>query len=709
VNACPRLAVLLAAGLLTLCASAPALATEDHSIEQSAKLFLGYRAVSTDRTPARAAEYQLLQSGPVAHLTLQSPENDHQIFLDARIQNENEHRIDFEWDYKALLRVGLRSEGLVHNLDHIPFVHEPAYSPASTIPRIVYEDQEPWRTHRLDITTQQAHLRAKLPSYPAHINLSYWRFEKEGNQQLRFTAENCATSCHMVSSTRPVDRVTEEVKGGLDAHIGWIDISFEQLYRELRVNEPPPVYAFGMHGVDQPAFNFVEITRNAGDYLHNTTPELRLTQSTIKANTSVAGGLNGAASFSIGQRENRSDLTVVTPIYAKTDFYKATGDVTYTPSQHWTIHLRYRLLDLDSRNSDQLRSDGLTEERQPVEVREAMDIRRAFHAASINYRPTRAFSLRADASREIIKRSNTGGPEPFHGFIYDPFSSPAQINPVWALPEEEVIDRFRLSVYSRLLARSALKINAWAEYRTSDEPAYGTSFEEGKEAFLSLTYSPEPRWGFTANGRALEENNDARRVVQFTSMDLAVPFDLHRKKEQQNATAGLWLNPAERITLDTHYGFLRTRIVQDLLFGRQPAPTELGGPRDYTIRADDSEYKQSVHSVSAGTSWQLLERLGWRLEGYHIRSRALFSPTSFAREFIYNSGTVPNGMATSSDLSEISRIDIRQNGVRSRLNWQIDTRVAANFEFTYDDYEDLNGDTFDGSVQTYLTGLTWTW
>ncbi len=85
-----------------------------------------------------------------------------------------------------------------------------------------------------EITINEVKLRGKVPDYPAHINLSYWRLEKKGDMQLRFVDESCAGNCHMQSRTRKINMVTEEITAGFDAHLGPVDIAFLQTLREFR-------------------------------------------------------------------------------------------------------------------------------------------------------------------------------------------------------------------------------------------------------------------------------------------------------------------------------------------------------------------------------------------------------------------------------------------------------------------------------------------
>ena len=52
--------------------------------------------------------------------------------------------------------------------------------------------------------------------------------------QLRFVDESCSGNCHMQSRTRKINRVTEEITAGFDAHLGPADIAFLQTLREFR-------------------------------------------------------------------------------------------------------------------------------------------------------------------------------------------------------------------------------------------------------------------------------------------------------------------------------------------------------------------------------------------------------------------------------------------------------------------------------------------
>jgi hypothetical protein len=98
-----------------------------------------------------------------------------------------------------------------------------------------------------------------------------------------------------------------------------------------------------------------------------------------------------------------------------------------------------------------------------------------------------------------------------------------------------------------------------------------------------------------------------------------------------------------------------------------------------------------------------MERLNWRLEGYHIRSHAEFSPDFDSRDLDYDGNILP---ASPDALQDISEVDIRQNGFKTRVRWQLSDILTAGVEYTFDDYDDRNSNAFDGSVQTFLANLT---
>jgi len=678
-------------GLAAFLALHGAAFAEETSSGLEARVGLGYRAFSIDGDPGRAAEYVYPHSSPVAEAEVTAYQGHHHAFVEAAYRNEEDFRAEAHLDHSGLLRFNLRAERFFHNLEHFPYAPgtPEARLPASVAgnPRADFADSDPGADYGLSVDITEAQLRAKLADYPAHVNLNYWRFEKEGEKQLRYVRENCAGACHMQSRTRDLDRVVEEFKGGVDGHFGPVDVIFEQVYREFRDHESIPLDAFERHS---------RRDNLTGDetrlFQHDEDPDSKYVASTVKAHSSLSGGVVGAASFTIGERENRSDLVDVRFVESETDFYKATGDLTLIPSPQWTLNFRYRLLDMDNDNSNRLGVPGYDDYSGEIDViRENIDIRRANYAATVTYRPAKKLSLKGEYQREEIHRGNTGDAEYFH--------SPNDHDLVWELPQDEVLNRYRLGFTARMLERSRLKLNGWYQYRTSDDPAYGNSAEDAHQVFLGAMLTPSSLWGMNASVSALDESNNDHQIVQFINAGATkVPVDLDRRREQQSLAVGLWVNPAAGVSAGLNYGYLRTRILQDLLFGSQPDPDLATG---YSIKDENVEYSQRVHTLSANLSWQLLETLRASIEGHHIRSFGDYDPNFFR-----------SGLANPADsvgLEELSEVDIRQNGMNLGLAWSPTPVWTCSANFTYDDYEERNSSVFDGTVETYMVSLARSW
>src|SRR5210317_1005333 len=695
-------------------------------------IIAGYRGVSEDNNPSRALEYDSLKSSPLFNVDLATDQGSYFLNFNFDYLNENDYSGELNLNSKGLAQVNLRSERFFHSLDHIPYdngytggepttavpdpplVRVPTGRPAegsrpdgeftnslgNDVERTFYTDQNPSDDYGLRLDTNEFKVRVKHPTYPAHLNLAYWRYEKKGDKQLRFVGENCATACHMQSKTRKVDRVTEEFKAEVDAHVGIVDLGLETLFRTFHDRESIPRDNFGSHSRGR------DISGNP--LQHSEDPDSQITELTLKANTAPSGGLVGSASFTIGKRENESDLTSISPVKAETDYYKTAADATYTPSENWTFNLRYRLLDLDSDNTDQFSAGSYgNTNNNPLEVRDPVDITRSWYQAIVNYRPSRHLTLKGELRREDIDRSNTGHGGEHESIDQNNPNDPIQINPRWELPDEETITLAKLGFSARLLEKSALKFSGWVSIQHSDDPAYGSSFEDSQQLFLSGSYNPSPFWGFLANARFLKQENDSQELYD---------YEFKRDKDQQNINLGTYVTPRNGLSFDLNYGYFHTEIDQGILVGtgeyfvpRFP----FFRPVNYAIADDSGDYEQTINTLTLGMTWQILEALSCRLEGHYSESEASFSP-DFNVEGpypynIYGQTDLYYGTQTSSDLKEISELDIQQIGLRGRINWKIDEDWSCSMETTYDDYDDKNSNYYDGSVQTAMVSFSRSW
>jgi len=641
----------------------------------------GYLGHSLKDEPGRAGEFKSLQSGPTFDLRLFGDTGPFYLDLEGAYRNEDDYALSAGLNGKGQVSLSVRSDRFVHNFSHIPYDNTVEGSrPDSNFgsdrgsQTLFYSDADPGESYGLRLDFKEAKAKVKLPNYPAHLNLSYWRYEKKGETQLRFadhgSANNCS-SCHLQSRTRTVDRVTEEVKVGIDAHAEYIDFALEGLYRQFRAKEKVPVDSFRGRGQLDP-----------GDYPHDQIPDSTLKEVAIKLSSAPSGSLVAGLSLTAGERENRSDSVFEKPIQAKTDYLKSTADLTYTPSAKWMYSFRYRRLNLDNDNSDVLTSYAGSASTLPV--REAIDIERAWYEGVVNYNPWRSLTLKAELRTEDIERD---------------FAD----SQAWNLPKNEMVTKAKVGFQSRMLERSALKVNGWLAFQHSDDPAYISSAENRTELFLSSTFLPKKRWGLSATLTAVDERRDDSTVEQLSRAGELFDYDLARSQQQRKGTFGGWFSPAAGLVLNLSYGYFWTAIEQDLLFGTSPSSDPAS---DRTLEDEDVDFRQTVHTVTAGATWQATEEIECRLEGYHIRSQAYYSPDFQQADVNYSNGV---GIMSSADLKEISEIDTTQNGLRGRVSWRLNDLWSCSVDASLDDYDASGSDLYDGVVQTAMVSFARSW
>ncbi|MEJ2201214.1 MAG: MtrB/PioB family outer membrane beta-barrel protein, partial [Desulfuromonadaceae bacterium] len=456
---------------------------------------------------------------------------------------------------------------------------------------------------------------------------------------------------------------------GADAHAGYVTVAVEQLFRRFREKSATPLGNFGSF----PAFPGSN-GWDAGPYPHDDTPDSRLTATTVKVSTSPSGGLVAAAAFTMGRKENLADLgPYIESVDADTNFTKSCADVTYIPHPKLTLNFRYRMLDQDSNIPSQLTLLQATP--QTVPVRESIDLERASYFAKASYRPSNRLTLMAEYERKDIHRSQTG---PAAAVQYDPY---------WELPEDETINRYRISFINRPLGTSKLRINGWYELLTSDDPAYGVSVEDRQQVFAGVNWTPSKTFGLTSNLRLKKGRNS-------DFQGLAAEID--RSQWEQNFTFGLWSQPVEIVSLALNYGFMNAKIAQDTVYGT--AEPDL-------VYDSHSEYRQRVHTTTLTLSVRLTEKIRVHAEGRHIRSHSKFDP-EFSPQIIDPAYGI---LVDSSGLGDLSELEIIQSGVGLGLDWAINEEWSCSAKFSHDDYEDRHSNAFDGTVQMYMFNIARSW
>lgn len=674
----------------------PALANTQDAVSGyfNGEVGLGYRNVWLDYDKSRVLEYVSLSNGATANLQVDAGAEQKRLNLAGDFVSDQDYRGALDLDINGLVRVELTTDKMVHNLEHISYNRPAGY--------LTYDDLKPQDQYQIEINQNSADAKLKHPTFPAHLDLGFSRQEKTGHQQLRFVDEgngglngngSCG-KCHLQSTTRSVDWTTDQFNAGVDAHVGPIDLVVDYIHREFRDHAGTPVDTFGSHGYVPP--NRV----GPADYQHDEAPDSQLNKTTFKVHTSLAGGVVGAASASFGTMENQSQLSDVTPVKAETDFYQLAGDATYIITPQWTLNARYRMADFDNEVPASITADGTLPDNGPLPVRDSVDITRSSYEARVTYRPSRAYSIKGEYRYLDIDRGNTAGPVDFSvasGVIVQPDLS-------WELPDQETVQRFKLSLNARPLASRKLRIKSHYSYEAATDTAYGTSFEHRHDLYGSATWASGNRWGLQGSARYTKEENDGRQLFLPDNTGGFLTFNPIRDREVTNLVAGAWLMPTDRLTINTNYGYLETEIRQDLIFGGQPSETTPDA--NFAIFDDQVPFDQAVHTATFMVDLRILDNLGCTLEGRYIKSKSSFDP-NFPLTTLVLSGN-PVDM-TSDGLKEISEVDIIQTGVTIGFEWQPQKDWVCTASYSYDDFDDHSNASLEGTAQMVMAGLAYSW
>lgn len=679
---------ILIASIMVLCAAgfvnADLQDTGEYDRTQ-ATLSAGYNRVETEDNSGRAAEYMYQDDSGTAAFRVSSVVEEKNFVVEGDYRNENDFTFNGFFNHGTEHRLELRIEKMFHNLDHIDYVNRadavPDVTPAFG-PRAVFSDVNPDDEYSLKVSTYEVKMRSKLPDMPAHVSVGYWQFRKEGEKQLRFVDENCAAACHLQSKTREIDRTTHQVTGSFDAHLGKFDVILEHLYREQVIDNTFETDFFEDHNRLRPG---------SGNYQHSENPETQLSESTLKVHSSLAGGLVLAASGTYGKRTNNSVVTGAAPISAETEYWKGAADITHVTSPKFSYYFKTRYLDTDASNTAPELMDPFTSGgTELVAVRPPIDLQRATYELISSYKPGKNLRYKLDLKVEHLKRSETGPDVAFSSSdLVDPGGDPNAIDPVWELPEEELISTAKLGFFARPENLKGVKFNGYYKYRNSDDPAYGASLEDSHQVFLSTNYSPGQSWGIIGSANALIESRKDS-VVSYASRN--------RDKENHNINLGLWYNPHQNVTTSLNYGYNRIFIEQDLVIGLSPG---------YIIDIEEADYLQQVHTVSGSLNVALTDSLKTRLNAYYTRSLAFYDPEFVSTTSFSYFGGAATGFATSDQLKQISQFDIDQYGVKAGVDYYFTPDFEFVLEYSYNDYDEKYSDIFDGSVQTATANLAY--
>lgn len=652
------LLLLLTVPILVAPVSAEEEIARSHSDSFRGMLKLGYAGLAIDKESSLASGYVFDKSRPMFGLSLARGFDTNHFRIDGEWLNEHDYLFEAHLDHQGLATINVLADSLHHQTLYPPVLPNAPAGSSSPTPTIRYEELNPGERMQSTASQQAVGLKLKAPLIPAHLTARYWAMQRSGTQQMTFADENCTTSqCHIQSRTRKSDRHTQEIALGIDGHVGVVDLMYEQLYRQFSETYAIPSDTFGDHSPLRPL----------GSYQHDEYPSARFRQSTLKAHSSLAGGVVGGVSLSLGERVGRSELADVTPARSTTELVNLAGDLTWIVDPQLTWILRYRLSTLDGDVPAALITPDISS------LPPGLDVNKGHFSGSLIYRPAPRLTLKGRYQRDEIHRNQSGSAS------------------IWPLPDNEITDRYRVEVEYRPTVRGA-RLNGGYEYIHSADPSYAHVLEKTHRVSMKWKTGTGGVWGSHIDLRGERGRNDGADLL--TGSD---SYRLASDSRKGRALATFWLNPAEHLTINAMYGLDYLKERQDFYFGNYDG---------VDVVVDNGELRQTIQTASLGVTAQLAKTVDGLLELRHTHGLYHFGP--FFEPVTIGSGA---GAYTvdASGLAEINRLDLRQNGLTAEVTWRFAEQWSSTARYSYDDYDDRDALAVDGTVQTCMFNLAREW
>lgn len=645
--------------------------------------FAGYRFLRVDPYGGRAAPYEYLRSSPLFGGAYNSLDQDLKFALEGQYLNDKDYYGDLLTDYRGEYRLHLRTESLYHNLDHEQLGQN--FTLAAT--PYVFRDLDPAGQYGVRVEQDQAAFRYKLHNYPLHVNLGYWRLFREGTEQLRFADALFEYSgANTISAVgRRVNQETHEGTAGFDVHLGVVDVIYNFKIREFFDREAIPRDFY----TGRTSYDPDDPSLPGGFLQHNENPDSSFYSHTVKLHTSLSGGIVGAASYTYGQRVNRSSLSdFAGAAQTHATLQNAAGDFVYTPCKEFSLALKYRRQEVDQESPATLASQF---DASVVNVRQPLATEKDSLTATFSVHASERLTFKGEYQGDFLRRDNVA-------FWDRPIANVSQ-----DLPGNSFTNTGTLSVLARPL--KGLLLEARYGYRAVDNPSYGTDFAERHEGWLFASYNSPNRWGVTANCRVARESNDQlerstlpQQVVipPNTYNYIQIDNPISRSRDTDSATASIWVAPFDGFALNASYSFLRARIDQGVLFESMAlaSPAALDAT-NYTTQAQ-------IYLLSA--DYQLTEKLDLSATVQQVRSFSDFAPdlTSF-----------PQGGDTSG-IEAITRTETVESSLSARAEYQLLRHLSCTLDYSYRDYAEkspglFNGALFNGTVQAVMAYVSTKW
>jgi hypothetical protein len=636
--------------------------TETHLVGDA---LAGYRFFTIAGNSGRAAEYEYTHSNPALAGLINYLGLENKFVLEGSFLNDRDYHADLTHDYKGNYRFNLRTESLFHNLDH-----ESLFTPDFSIGAVYSAiDLNPGDRYGVRVEQDLARFRYKLDNFPLHVNLGYWRLVREGNAQQRFADQAFeGTPNSIFSRSRRIDRETHEGQIGFDAHLGPLDVIYDFRIRQFGDLAGTPRDPF----IDRLAPDLA-MPRNGGVQEHNENPDSRFLAHTIKLHTSLSGGIVGAASYTLGRRENLSTLSDIKGADQTHDtLHNVAGDFTFTPCGFFSAALKYRRQEVDRTAPANLVSAFAVN--PLVGVRPAIDTQKDTIMATLSYRPLALLTVQGEYKGVFLSRDNI-----------DAWNRPGRSSTL-ALPGHSATHSGTIALLSKPL--KGLRLKTQYSYSTADNADYGTAFETRHEGSFFASYNVSNRWGATAHTRVIRENSDHSTITTLDLVSAPVTVRLPRERKVADSTVSLWFVPLQKLTITGSYGLLWNKSDQAVLFaGLLPGSDAL------------TNFTSQAQIFSVNSLYRFNELLDLSLALQQVRSFAEFDPT------IIDLGQNGN----TAGIKEISQSRTVESSLSARAEFHPAKNYSCALDYSYKKYDEEIQRLSNGTVQTVMAYVSRKW
>ncbi|GAB4484468.1 MAG: hypothetical protein OHK006_08850 [Thermodesulfovibrionales bacterium] len=623
--------------------AAPAEQFHFPTIDPEISLTGGFRYAHIDGSK-EAMEYEYFRNSPVLRSEVRVVTYPHRLHLDLDFQNERDYYGDVTYGYKDLVYFRGLNSTLYHNLGNIELFDLGAG------PNNVIERRDADEEYGIKVGMSNLLLRLKMPDYPAHLYGEANFVTKDGTRQQIFLggAGGFGGVLIRTSEKREIDWTTSTYTVGANGHFGPVEVDYSHTEKRFSVDDDRVMeynYEKGGSGA---------LARTAGVYEHNAITENKSSTDTIRLHTMMTGQITASATLSRTERESRSTS-------ANADSFYGSGEVTWIPVNDVAVFLKYRHYETDLENPDRITVRNLTNGQILTysNIRDSVDSVRNVYSGAVRVRPFKGVTLRAELSHEDISRED-----------YD----------AWFLPDSTQKTRLVLSGDFRIV--KGLMFKAKYTHLTIDEPALNTEADSSEEVYLSLTWTPTPKFTAFASYTTRSDSRDDVRFIEGTDVLSEGP----RSGLNDRFVGVLTYLPLPNLSLTATYAYQHAKVEQAILTG--------------SVVDERMPYKTTSQNVTFDATFRPKDYISLAGGVSHTTSKGAFYPSN-------------------ADLLRVVSIDsfsytkIRETSYYASGEYSFKGGFSARLNYRYTTFNDASGNRYDdvedGRAQIVLLTLTKKW